>query len=180
MLYLFTDTRRKQTKNNFLQKFVMKNQSCKYDFAGVVLKNMIKKFSDNDIDHVMTIWFESNMDSHDFINPDYWKEKCNEVRSMIPQAEVYVYETDSIIKGFIGLDGDYIAGIFVDKLYRSEGIGTALIDFAKKIRNRLVLSVYEKNKPAVKFYEKSGFIIESTGTDNDTLQIEYTMLWNIE
>lgn len=67
----------------------MKNQSCKYDFAGVILKNMIKKFSDNDIDRVMTIWFEVNMDSH-------------------------------------------------------------------------------------------GFIIESTETDSDTLQTEYTMLWNIE
>lgn len=141
---------------------------------------MIRKFSDNDINRIMTIWFEANIDSHDFVNPDYWKEKYNEVRSMIPQAEVYVCETDNIIKGFIGLTDDYIAGIFVDKLYRSEGIGTALLDFAKGIRNRLVLSVYEKNKSAVRFYEKSGFIIESTGTDSDTLQTEYTMSWNIE
>ncbi len=138
---------------------------------------MIRKFSDDDINRIMTIWFEANTDSHNFINPDYWKEKYNEVREMIPQAEVYVCESGGIIKGFIGLDGDYIAGIFVDKPYRSKGIGTALLNFVKEIRNRLVLSVYEKNKSAVRFYEKSDFIIESTGTDSDTLQTEYTMLW---
>ena len=80
---------------------------------------MIRKFNKNDITRVMTIWLESNIDSHDFVNPDYWKDNYNNVMDMIQQAEVYVYESDDIIKGFIGLDGDYIAGIFVDKLYRS-------------------------------------------------------------
>ncbi|MBO5104283.1 MAG: GNAT family N-acetyltransferase [Ruminococcus sp.] len=138
---------------------------------------MIRKFNKNDINRVMTIWLESNIDSHDFVNPDYWKDNYNNVMDMIQQAEVYVCESGGIIKGFIGLDGDYIAGIFVDKPYRSKGIGTALLNFVKEIRNRLVLSVYEKNKSAVRFYEKSDFIIESTGTDSDTLQTEYTMLW---
>ena len=138
---------------------------------------MIRKFCDNDINRVMTIWFEGNMDSHNFINPEYWKEKYNEVKSMIPQAEVYVYESDGIIKGFIGLDSDYIAGIFIDKIYRSRGIGTALIRFIKNSHERLILSVYEKNKSAVRFYEKSGFVVASTETDSDTLQTEYTMLW---
>lgn len=138
---------------------------------------MIRKFFNNDIDRVMTIWFDGNMDSHNFIIPEYWEEKYNEVKSMIPQAEVYVYESDGIIKGFIGLDGDYIAGIFVDKIYRSKGIGKALIRFIKNSHERLILSVYEKNKSAVRFYEKSGFVVASTGTDSDTLQTEYTMLW---
>lgn len=138
---------------------------------------MIIKFCDNDINRVMTIWLEANTDAHSFISPDYWKEKYDEVKSMIPQAEVYVYESDSTIKGFIGLDGDYIAGIFVDKPYRSYGIGTSLISFAKERRDRLVLSVYAENKSAVRFYEKSGFVLESTGKDSDTLQTEYTMQW---
>lgn len=139
---------------------------------------MIRKFYDNDIMRIMAIWLEANIDAHDFITPSYWKEKYNEVKSMIPQAEVYIYESNGIIKGFIGLDGDYIAGIFVDKQYRSNGIGTSLLNFVKERRNRLILSVYEKNKSAIRFYEKSGFILESTGKDIDTLQTEYTMLWN--
>lgn len=138
---------------------------------------MIRKFYDNDIMRIMTIWLEANIDAHDFITPNYWKEKYNEVKSMILQAEVYVYESNGIIKGFIGLDGDYIAGIFVDKPYRANGIGTSLLNFVKERRNRLALSVYERNKSAVRFYEKSGFIFKSTGKDSDTLQTEYTMKW---
>lgn len=138
---------------------------------------MIRRLSNSDIDPVMDIWLESNIDSHDFINPDYWKGKYNEVKPAIQQAEVYVYENDSIIKGFIGLDGDYIAGIFVDKAYRSAGIGTALLDLVKQYHNRLILSVYEKNTSAVRFYKKSGFILESKSIDDETLQTEYTMIW---
>ena len=93
------------------------------------------------------------------------------------QAEVYISETDSIINGFIGLTDNYIAGIFVSKPYRSKGIGTSLLNFIKKHRNTLILSVYEKNQKAVKFYKKSGFIIESKQIDSDTMQTEYIMHW---
>ncbi|MDE7226527.1 MAG: hypothetical protein K2N49_06705 [Ruminococcus sp.] len=79
---------------------------------------MIRIFNNNDINRVMTIWLKSNTDSHSFISPDYWKEKYAEVMLMIPQAEVYIYESDGVIEGFIGLDNNYIAGIFVDKPYR--------------------------------------------------------------
>ncbi len=60
------------------------------------------------------------------------------------KAEVWVYETDGVIAGFIGLNDDYIAGIFVEYEYRSKGIGKELIDFAKMNRMRLSLDVYEK------------------------------------
>ncbi|MDE5936521.1 MAG: GNAT family N-acetyltransferase [Ruminococcus sp.] len=138
---------------------------------------MIRKFNNNDIESVMTIWLESNADSHDFINPEYWKNNYNSVRSMIPQAEVYISETNSMITGFIGLTGNYIAGIFISRPYRSKGIGTSLLNFVKEHRDRLILSVYEKNKKAVKFYKESGFIIKSKQTDSDTMQTEYIMHW---
>ena len=138
---------------------------------------MIRKFNNNDIESVMNIWLESNTDAHDFINLEYWKNNYSSVRSAIMQAEVYISETDSIINGFIGLTDNYIAGIFVSKPYRSKGIGTSLSNFIKKHRNTLILSVYEKNQKAVKFYKKSGFIIESKQIDSDTMQTEYIMHW---
>lgn len=138
---------------------------------------MIRKFNNNDIESVMTIWLESNTDAHDFIKPEYWKNNYNSVKSAILKAEIYISETDSMINGFIGLTGNYIAGIFVSKPYRSKGIGTSLLNFAKEHRDRLILSVYEKNQKAVKFYKESGFIIESKQTDSDTMQTEYIMHW---
>ncbi len=40
---------------------------------------------------------------------------------MLPHAEIYVHEDDSTkqIDGFIGLDNDYIAGVFVKETMQS-------------------------------------------------------------
>lgn len=138
---------------------------------------MIRKFKENDLDKVMSIWLNANIEAHSFINSDYWKEKFNDVKLMLPQAEVYVSENEDIIDGFIGITGDYIAGIFVNKLNRSKGIGTDLLNLAKINREKLFLSVYEKNEAAINFYKTAGFKIEKIGIDGDTLQKEYTMLW---
>ena len=54
--------------------------------------------------------------------------------SMLPEAEVYVYEKDDDIRGFIGMMENYIAGIFVDEKFRSCGIGRELLDYAKSVK----------------------------------------------
>ena len=66
------------------------------------------------------------------------------VREQLLQAEIYVYETDGKILGFVGLQGDYLAGIFVDRHARSMGIGGQLIHYVQKIRRTLTLNVYRK------------------------------------
>lgn len=47
------------------------------------------------------------------------------VRKILPYAEIYVYQDDSAkqIIGFIGLNGDYIEGVFVKETMQSKGIG---------------------------------------------------------
>lgn len=47
------------------------------------------------------------------------------VREMLPLAEIYVYEDDYTkqIDGFIGLNNDYIEGLFVKETMQSKGIG---------------------------------------------------------
>ena len=35
------------------------------------------------------------------------------VKEMMSQSEVYVYEDDKMIQGFVGLNAEYIEGIFV-------------------------------------------------------------------
>ena len=47
------------------------------------------------------------------------------------QAKVFVYDINGKVLGFIGLMNEYIAGIFVDRNYRSTGIGTQLLTYAK-------------------------------------------------
>ena len=47
------------------------------------------------------------------------------VRKILPYAEIYVYQDDSAkqIIGFIGLNGNYIEGVFVKETMQSKGIG---------------------------------------------------------
>ena len=74
---------------------------------------MIRKLQNADMDRVAGIWLDANLRAHCFISPQYWKSNFDPVKEMLPRAEVYVYENDREIWGFIGLNGEYIEGIFV-------------------------------------------------------------------
>jgi len=86
-------------------------------------------------------------------------------KEILPNAETYVYVVENHIVGFIGLDQNYIEGIFIDAHSQSKGIGTLLLNKVKEDRNTLTLSVYKKNVNAIKFYQKNNFIITSESID---------------
>ncbi len=81
------------------------------------------------------------------------------------------------LAGFIGLTGDYIAGIFVEAEEQSRGVGKQLLVRAKQDRKRLTLQAYEKNERAVHFYQREGFRVVSRDVDEDTGEAEYVMEW---
>lgn len=139
---------------------------------------MIRKLKITDLDRVMEIWLDSNIEAHDFITRDYWEKNTMTVREQLLQAEVYIFESYGDILGFVGLQDDYLAGIFVDKNFRSEGVGKELLDFVKTVHNSLTLSVYENNSRAVRFYEREGFVVKSKSLDDATGEVEYTMVWS--
>ena len=141
---------------------------------------MIRELQKTDIDTVSQIWLDANRDAHDFIPAEYWENNFLPVKKMLLQAEVYVYmdECKNEIEGFVGLDQEYIAGIFVRKEARSGGIGKALLDFVKEKKQELTLNVYRKNERAVRFYEREGFQIIERVTDKSTDEKEYRMKWN--
>ena len=141
-------------------------------------KYMIRKFEDKDIDVVMQIWKNENIKSHKFIPKEYWENNYNFVRENILNAEIYIYSIKEKIVGFIGLEKNYIEGIFVDTDNQCTGIGTFLLNKVKESRNNLSLNVYKKNEKAINFYKKNNFIINSENIDKNTNEIEYTMIWN--
>ncbi len=140
---------------------------------------MIRELQKTDIDTVSQIWLDANRDAHDFIPAEYWENNFLPVKKMLLQAEVYVYmdERKNRIAGFVGLDQEYIAGIFVRKEARSGGIGKALLDFVKEKKQELTLNVYRKNERAVRFYEREGFQIIDRTVDKSTDEKEYLMKW---
>lgn len=138
---------------------------------------MIRELNEEDIARTARIWLETNITAHNFIPSQYWQSKFDMVKGMLLQSEVYVYKNEKKIQGFIGMDVEYILGIFVPQEVQSQGIGKLLLDFAKSRKEKLCLDVYQKNTRAVRFYQREGFEIRREGLDEDTGEEEYVMIW---
>ena len=138
---------------------------------------MIRKLQKADIMKVADIWLDTNIKAHNFILAQYWESNYEPVKEMLLQAEVYVYESDGEKQGFIGLNGEYIEGIFVCDKLQSQGIGKLLLDFIKERRTGLSLNVYEKNTRAIHFYQREVFEIQDEGIDEATGEKDYVMIW---
>lgn len=138
---------------------------------------MIRELHKADIDKVADIWLDTNIKAHSFIPTEYWESNFELVKEMMLQAEVYVYEVDYEIQGFIGMTDEYINGIFVCGEMQSQGIGKSLLDYAKSKKKKLLLNVYQKNARAISFYQREGFDIQCSDLDEATEEKEYVMVW---
>ena len=138
---------------------------------------MIRKLQKADINRVADIWLDTNLKAHYFIPAQYWKNNFELVKDMLMQAEVYVYEKNQEIQGFIGLNGEYIEGIFVSEQMQSKGIGKLLLHDIMDKKAKLILNVYQKNTRAIHFYQREGFEIQREELDEDTGEKDYVMIW---
>lgn len=142
----------------------------------MVSSSMIRRLQDNDIEEIAKIWLETNIEAHNFIPKQYWIANYDLVKTMLPKADVYVYDEDGI-HGFVGLNGDHIEGVFVSKNMQCQGIGKSLLEYIKGERRRLTLNVYKKNVRALAFYLREGFKTVIEGTDEDTREPDILMEW---
>lgn len=136
--------------------------------------------SEKELEDVMRLWFHGNIQAHDFISKDYWVSNYEAVKEMMPQAKLLIWKSENQITGFMGLLENYVAGIFVDETFRSQGIGKQLLDKGKAIRDELALHVYAKNESALRFYRREGFQVCKKQTDEETGETEYLMKWRKE
>lgn len=140
---------------------------------------MIRKMEEKDISDVLQIWLETNIEAHSFIDKEYWTGNYEMVKQILPEAEVYIYEDEKNgqIAGFIGMNNQYVEGLFVKESAQSRGIGKQLLDHAKSRKTELRLGVYQKNMRAVRFYLRENFLIHAEQMDEDTDEKEYIMRW---
>ena len=96
---------------------------------------------------------------------------------MMSQAEVYVYEDDKMIQGFVGLSNEYMEGIFVSDEMQSCGIGKLLLDYIKNKKSQIAIKRILEECQSLSFYQREGFDIQCEGFDDATGEKEYTMLW---
>ena len=146
-------------------------------FSLIEVVIMIRKLQKTDVIKVADIWLDSNIKAHDFIPAQYWKSNFELVKELLLQATVYVYEDNQKIQGFIGMNEEYIEGLFVLNEMQSQGIGKILLNYAKGKRNKLFLNVYQKNTRAISFYQREGFEVQYSGLDEATGEKDYVMTW---
>lgn len=137
----------------------------------------IRVMKEEDIDTIMDIWIQENISAHNFIDEKYWKTNKDKVQNQILKSKTFVYEDENEIKGFIGLSGNYIEGLFVKSQYQRRGIGKELLKHCKEIFWSLILKVYSENEAAVNFYEKNAFFQRDKMDNAETGKTELYMEW---
>lgn len=149
---------------------------------------MIRQLQHKDLSTVGDIWLRMSVVHHAFVcdgrqlaPDDFWSSKLPQMTLDTLSLDGYVFEEDRRIKGFMTFrpEDGYISELFVDSSFQDKGIGTALINVAKSLQqSRIWATVYEKNKVAVKFYEKQGFWrVGDPYRERGTSQMKLKMEW---
>lgn len=137
----------------------------------------VNQLSGPDLERVAQIWLKANLEAHSFIDPKYWLENFESVKSQLAVSELFIFRSDNQITGFLGMDHSYIAGLFVAAQFRGQGVGSALIKAAQSANQELTLSVYLKNQQARRFYVRQGFTEITRKIDEATGELTIDMKW---
>ncbi|OAE13604.1 GNAT family acetyltransferase [Pseudomonas simiae] len=107
------------------------------------------------------LWERSVRATHDFLTEDDIQRLLPLVRDTylpMPAIDVWVFEDNAGIGGFIGTGGHTVEMLFIDPDRRGQGIGRQLLDHARARLGTLTVDVNEQNPQAVGFYLHYGFI----------------------
>ncbi|MEG0283880.1 MAG: N-acetyltransferase [Erysipelotrichales bacterium] len=138
---------------------------------------MIRKAREDELEEILDIWLVTNIKTHDFIEESYWQSNLDYVRKELPKADLFVFDREGEIAGFIGIVEGFIGGIFIAEKWQSKGIGKQLLDYSKEKYDSLTLEVYAKNLKAYLFYLNNGFEVIEKSTYDPVSEEEYTMKW---
>ncbi len=119
---------------------------------------MIRLYQRTDLSELLEAWFSASLVGHPFLDDEFFQQEGRKLREVyLPSAETWVFEQDGVVVGFISLIGNEVGGIFVNASYHGHGIGRALMDHARGLRDSLELDVFKHNKVGREFYERHGF-----------------------
>jgi len=100
---------------------------------------------------------------------------------LIPIKETWVaVEAAGEVVGMMALDGDELDQLYVAPGWTARGIGTRLVELAKRRRpSGLSLYTFQVNERARRFYENRGFVLidENDGSRNEEHQPDVRYSW---
>ena len=85
----------------------------------------------------------------------------------VPSMEAWVADDGGVV-GLLVLKDDFVNQLHVDPDHQRRGVGTALVELAKRERpSGLQLWTFQSNEVARRLYERHGFVaVEETDGDN--------------
>lgn len=147
-------------------------------------ETMIRPYTEEDFETVTAFWFEAM----NVAMPEMMKRMGYELQSareyfrnvVVPENKIWIYELAGAPVAFLGMQGDLISRLYVDPRYQRQGIGQALLEYAKAgSPSHLWLYTHVANKMARAFYEKHGFMAKKFGVSappESEADVEYH--WN--
>ena len=119
---------------------------------------MIRRYRDADLKELLDVWLLSARDAYHFLDESFFAAELVEIeKTWMPLAETWVYQHERRVVGFIALIGDAVGAIFVYPEMQGRGVGCALMDHARALRDRLELNVFKENEKGRRFYDRYGF-----------------------
>lgn len=140
----------------------------------------IEHYRTGDETEVLNIWLKASEQAHAFAGVGFWCGLVEDMRQVyLPRAQTWVCRDGDKVAGFACLVGEAeLAALFVDPERQCEGIGTALLNWAKDhSKGLLTVGVYEENPRARQFYRRSGFEEIGSREDGLTGSREYRLEW---
>ena len=83
------------------------------------------------------------------------------------------------MRGVIAFRDDWIEQLYILPAAQSRGLGSELLDVAKRASERLQLWTFQRNAPARRFYEARGFLLveQTDGARNEEKEPDARYVW---
>jgi ribosomal protein S18 acetylase RimI-like enzyme len=120
----------------------------------------IRAYVDDDFETVVALWRAVMADTYTFLELHTEAEDRTYFRDAIAvDNELWVAEGVDGIAGYLAIRGDYIDRLYVAVERQGRGVGTALLDHARRLSPEgLRLFTHVRNTGARGFYERRGFV----------------------
>ena len=144
----------------------------------------IRRATHSDADAVTRVFRESRFAARGLVPPSSHTLREDEwfvSEVLLRQRETWVaVAANNDVLAMMTLDGDWLDQLYVYSTLRSSGLGSKLVEVAKRERpNGLQLWTFRTNTPAQRFYEKHGFtpVEETDGSRNEDRAPDIRYVW---
>ena len=141
-----------------------------------MLREGVSPLQTDDIEQTVEVWEASVRATHHFVSEADIEFFRPLVREELPNLPVFVVrDAAGKVAGFIGVADGKVEMLFIDPVWRGQGIGRRLMEYAIHELGAAMVDVNEQNPQAIGFYLKMGFEVESR-SELDGLGKPYPLL----